>query len=101
MSETRLEKYKKYRQSINEFKSINNEPESIKERNNSIVSDKMNTTSTLPLEEVLGKIDNEEVEVAPRRIFSKKNIVIGCVSLLGVLLIVGIIIFAVYAFGGK
>ena len=58
MSETRLEKYKKYRQSINEFKSINNEPESIKERNNSIVSDKMNTTSTLPLEEVLGKIDN-------------------------------------------
>ena len=101
MSETRLEKYKKYRQSINEFKSINNEPESIKERNNSIVSDKMNTTSTLPLEEVLGKIDNEEVEVAPRRIFSKKNIVIGSVSLLGVLLIVGIIIFAVYAFGGK
>ena len=56
MSETRLEKYKKYRQSINEFKSINNEPESIKERNSSIVSDKMNTTSTLPLEEVLGKI---------------------------------------------
>lgn len=101
MSETRLEKYKKYRQSINEFKSINNEPESIKERNNSIVSDKMNTTSTLPLEEVLGKIDNEEVEVAPRRIFSKKNIIIGSVSLLGVLLIVGIIIFAVYAFGGK
>ena len=101
MSETRLEKYKKYRQSINEFKSINNEPESVKERNNSIVSDKMNTTSTLPLEEVLGKIDNEEVEVAPRRIFSKKNIIIGSVSLLGVLLIVGIIIFAVYAFGGK
>ena len=101
MSETRLEKYKKYRQSINEFKSINNEPESIKERNNSIVSDKMNTTSTLPLEEVLGKIDNQEVEVAPRRIFSKKNIIIGSVSLLGVLLIVGIIIFAVYAFGGK
>lgn len=101
MSETRLEKYKKYRQSINEFKSINNEPESIKERNNSIVSDKMNTTSTLPLEEVLGKIDNEEVEAAPKRILNKKNIIIGCMCLLGVLLIVGIIIFAVYAFGGK
>ena len=101
MSETRLEKYKKYRQSINEFKSINNEPESIKERNNSIVSDKMNTTSTLPLEEVLGKIDNEEVEATPKRILNKKNIIIGSMCLLGVLLIVGIIIFAVYAFGGK
>lgn len=101
MSETRLEKYKKYRQSINEFKSINNEPESIKERNNSIVSDKMNTTSTLPLEEVLGKIDNQEVEAAPKRLITKKYITIGCICLLGMLLIVGIIIFAVYAFGGK
>lgn len=99
MSETRLEKYKKYRQSINEFKSINNEPESIKERNNSIVSDKMNTTSTLPLEEVLGKIDNEEIETAPKRIITKKYIIIGAVCLLGALLIAGIIIFACYAWG--
>ena len=101
MSETRLEKYKKYRQSINEFKSINNEPESIKERNNSIVSDKMNTTSTLPLEEVLGKIDNEEVEVAPKRVLTRKLLIIMGVCLAGLVLIAGIIIFACYAFGGK
>ena len=101
MSETRLEKYKKYRQSINEFKSINNEPESIKERNNSIVSDKMNTTSTLPLEEVLGKIDNEDIEPAPKRVLTRKLVTIICVALSGLLLIAGIIIFAAYAFGGK
>ena len=101
MSETRLEKYKKYRQSINEFKSINNEPESIKERNNSIVSDKMNTTSTLPLEEVLGKIDNEDIEPAPKRVLTRQLVTIICVALAGVLLIAGIIIFAAYAFGGK
>ena len=101
MSETRLEKYKKYRQSINEFKSINNEPESIKERNNSIVSDKMNTTSTLPLEEVLGKIDNEVIEPAPKRVLTRKLLIIMGVCLAGLVLIAGIIIFACYAFGGK
>ena len=79
MSETRLEKYKKYRQSINEFKSISNEPESIQYREKSVVNDKMNTTSTLPLEEVLGKVD-EQQEEQPKP---------------------GIIIFAIFAFGGK
>ncbi|MBR5996620.1 MAG: hypothetical protein IK028_01175 [Bacilli bacterium] len=101
MSETRLEKYKKYRQSINEFKSINNEPESIKERNNSIVSDKMNTTSTLPLEEVLGKIDDQEVDAAPRRVLTRKLITIIAVAFAGLVLVAGIIIFAICAFGGK
>ena len=100
MSETRLEKYKKYRQSINEFKSINNEPESIKERNSSIVSDKMNTTSTLPLEEVLGKVD-EQQEEQPKRVITRKLVMIICLSLIGVALIAGIIIFAIFAFGGK
>ena len=100
MSETRLEKYKKYRQSLNEFKSINNEPESVKDRDNSIVSDKMNTTSTLPLEEVLGKIEEAPVE-EPKRIWTKKFIIALCIALVGLCLIAGIIIFAIYAFGGQ
>ena len=100
MSETRLEKYKKYRQSLNEFKSINNEPDSVKYRDNSIVSDKMNTTSTLPLEEVLGKVEeipNEE----PKRVWTKKFFIALSVVLVGLVLIAGITIFAIYAFGGQ
>ena len=100
MSETRLEKYKKYRQSLNEFKSINNEPESVKERERSVVSDKMNTTSTLPLEEVLGKID-ESPEEKPQRVMTRKLGVIITFSIIGLIITVGIIIFAIYAFGGK
>lgn len=100
MSETRLEKYKKYRQSLNEFKSINNEPDSVKYRDNSIVSDKMNTTSTLPLEEVLGKVEETPVE-EPKRIWTKKFIIALSIVLAGLCLIAGIIIFAIYAFGGQ
>ncbi len=100
MSETRLEKYKKYRQSINEFKSISNEPESIQYREKSVVNDKMNTTSTLPLEEVLGKVD-EQQEEQPKRVITRKLVMIICLSLIGVALIAGIIIFAIFAFGGK
>ena len=100
MSETRLEKYKKYRQSINEFKSISNQPESIQYREKSVVNDKMNTTSTLPLEEVLGKVD-EQQEEQPKRVITRKLVMIICLSLIGVALIAGIIIFAIFAFGGK
>lgn len=100
MSETRLEKYKKYRQSINEFKSISNEPESIQYREKSVVNDKMNTSSTLPLEEVLGKVD-EQQEEQPKRVITRKLVMVICLSLIGVALIAGIIIFAIFAFGGK
>ena len=100
MSETRLEKYKKYRQSLNEFKSINNEAESVRYRDNNIVSDKMNTTSTLPLEEVLGKVD-ETPEEEPKRIWTKKFFIALSVILAGLVLTAGIIIFAIYAFGGQ
>ena len=100
MSETRLEKYKKYRQSINEFKSISNEPESVQYREKSVVNDKMNTSSTLPLDEVLGKVD-EQQEKKPKRVITRKLVMIICLSLIGVALIAGITIFAIFAFGGK
>ncbi|MBO6261461.1 MAG: hypothetical protein J6N95_02510 [Bacilli bacterium] len=100
MSETRLEKYKKYRQSINEFKSISNEPESVQYREKSVVNDKMNTSSTLPLDEVLGKVD-EQQEKQPKRVITRKLVMIICLSLIGVALIAGITIFAIFAFGGK
>ena len=99
MSETRLEKYKKYRQSVNEFNAINKEPQAAEQRKTSIVTDKMNTTSTLPLEEVLGKIE-EPQEDNNRRIFTRKMIAISIVSTIGLVLAAGIIVFAIMAFGG-
>ena len=100
MGETRLEKYKKYRQSLNEFITVNNGPEAIKERESSVVSDKMNTTSTLPLEEVLGKID-EPQEQPTRRVITRKLVLIIAMCVVGAALIAFITIFAIYAFGGK
>ena len=100
MSETRLEKYKKYRQSIQEFKAVNGETETTKERESRIVSDKMNTTSTLPMEEVLGKLE-ESNDQEPKRAMSQKTVVIIVLSVIGALLVAGITVFAIIAFGGQ
>lgn len=99
MSETRLEKYKKYRQSINEFKSIDNEPESLKFREMDVINDKMNTTSTLPLDEVLGQVDEQGVRTG--RVMTKKLALIITVGAIGFALVAGIVVFAIIAFGGK
>ena len=100
MNETRLEKYKKYRESLNEVKANSKTSEAIKYRDFNVVTDKMNTTSTLPLDEVLGQI-NEEDDTISNKLITKKRLQIFIAALIGALLIAGIIIFAVIAFGGK
>ena len=100
MSETRLEKYKKYRESLNEVKT-NVKSEDVEEaRRARLVTEKYNTTSTLPLEEVLGKIEETPVE-EPKPIWTKKFFMCAAAVLVGLCLIAGIIIFAIYAFGGQ
>ena len=100
MAETRLEKYRRYRESLNEVKT-NSADEEVKEaRRSRIVTDTTNTTSTLPLDEVLGKID-EETEDTSVRVLTIKKIKIGILVGLGILIIAAIVIFAVIAFGGK
>ena len=100
MAETRLEKYRRYRESLNEVKT-NNSDEEIKEaRRSRVVTDTTNTTSTLPLDEVLGKID-EETEDTSVRVLTIKKIKIGILVGLGVLIIAAIVIFAVIAWGGQ
>ena len=100
MTETRLEKYKKYRESLNEVKATNKTNEGAKNRDFNVITDKRNTTSTLPLDEVLGQIDETE-DVVSNRLITKKRLQILLVAGIGVLLVAGIIIFAVIAFGGK
>ena len=98
MAETRLEKYKKYRESLNEVKVVAKSEEFVEARRNSVVTDKTNTTSTLPLEEVLGKID-EDNEETTSSVVTRKKVKIAILIAVGVLLIAGIIIFAIIAFG--
>ncbi|MCQ2800415.1 MAG: hypothetical protein MJ216_00465 [Bacilli bacterium] len=96
MAETRFEKYKKYRESSNEIKK----EVATKSRDYNLVSEKHNTTSTLPLDEVLGQIDEED-ETISNQLITKKRLQIGITIAIGVLLLAGIVIFAIVAWGGK
>ena len=100
MSETRLEKYRKYRESLNEVKSNSRSSDAIRNRDYNVVTDKLNTTSTLPLDEVLGQI-NEEDEVVSNKLITRKRLQILIFAAIGVLLVAAITIFAIVAFGGK
>ena len=100
MSETRLEKYKKYRESLNEVKTNSKSSEAVKNREYNVVIEKLNTTSTLPLDEVLGQI-NEEDDTVSNKLITRKRLQIFIVAMAGVLILAGIIIFAIIAFGGK
>ena len=100
MAETRTEKYRRYRESLNEVKLNNKGPEADTLRMSKIVTDTSNSTTTLPLEEVLGKIDDKE-EATSSRILTMKKIKIAILIIIGILIIAGIIIFAMIAFGGN
>ena len=96
MSETRTEKYKKYRESLNEVKANSKTSEAIKMREYNVVTDKLNTTSTLPLDEVLGEI-NEEDETVSRKLITRKRLQIAIVVIGALLLIAGIVVFGILA----
>ena len=96
MSETRLEKYRKYRESLNEVKANSKTQDAIKMRDANVITEKYNTTSTLPLEEVLGQIDEEE-DVTSNKMSARKKIQIAIIIAAGVLLVAGIVIFAIFA----
>ena len=100
MSETRTEKYKKYRESLNEIKANNKSSDAIKMRDYNVVTDKLNTTSTLPLDEVLGQINDEDDSVS-KKFITRKRLQIALLVLIGLILIAGIVVFAIIAFGGK
>lgn len=96
MAETRLEKYKRYRESLNEVKANNANQEAKEVTRTRIVTDGTNTTSTLPLDEVLGQIDQKEEETSSRML-TVKRLKIGLLILLGLLIVAGIIVFAIIA----
>ena len=99
MSETRLEKYRKYRESLNEVKANSKTEVAEEMRKANVVTEKFNTTSTLPLDEVIGQI-NEEEETVSNKIITRKRIQIIVVAVVGALLLAGIAVFAYFAFRG-
>ena len=99
MSETRLEKYRKYRESLNEVKANSKTDAAEEMRKANVVTEKFNTTSTLPLDEVIGQI-NEEEESVSNKIITRKRVQIIIVAVVGLLLVAGMIVFGYFAFRG-
>ncbi len=96
MAETRMEKYRKYRESLNEVKANVNTEEGEEVRRSRVVTDTTNTTSTLPLDVVLGQIDQKDEETSTT-VLTIKKIKLGILIMLGLLIVAGIVIFAVVA----
>ena len=99
MSETRLEKYRKYRESLNEVKANTKTDAANEMRKANVVTEKFNTTSTLPLDEVIGQI-NEENETVSNKIITRKRVQIIIVIAVGVVLLAVLGVFAYFAFRG-
>ena len=99
MSETRLEKYRKYRESLNEVKANSKSEVANEMRKANVVTEKFNTTSTLPLDEVIGQI-NEENETVSNKIITRKRVQIIVVVAIGVVLIAVLAVFGYFAFRG-
>ena len=99
MSETRLEKYRKYRESLNEVKANSKTDVAEEMRKANVVTEKFNTTSTLPLDEVLGQIDEQE-ETVSNKIMTRKRVQIIIMIAAGVLLVAGMVVFGILAFRG-
>ena len=92
MSETRLEKYRKYRESLNEVKANSKTDAANEMRKANVVTEKFNTTSTLPLDEVLGQIDEQD-ETVSNKIITRKKAQIIIMVVIGIVLTAVIVVF--------
>ena len=95
MEETRVEKYKKYRQSFVSEGSLVSPKKEMKDMS----SQRLITTSTLPLDQVLNSIAQNEREAAflrrrkINRIMFITGVSIISISLIALLIVFGIIVF--------
>lgn len=100
MEHSRVKKFKEYRDS---FTKVN--AQDIGEANDIIsglsTHTMSSTTNTLPYDQVLTKVDNEDAkdkEIKRRKI--KKYCKIGIFCLIGAIIIAGIVVLGIIAFGG-
>ena len=100
MSETRLEKYRKYRESLNEVKANSKTDAANEMRKANVVTEKFNTTSTLPLDEVLGQIEDEEKETVSHKMMTRKKVQIIIMVAAGVVLTAALVVIGYFVFRG-
>lgn len=99
MRETRLEKYKEYRSSLNgETKNSEKDDKKVFDTNN--FKDTAGSTSTLPIEEVLSALEEDEKDKQnlinkqkTQKIFFISLCVIGLLALLILIIYIGSLIF--------
>lgn len=98
MEETRITKFKKYRQSLTKDNSpILETTKSTKKKENTAKA--LNTTSTLPIDQVISTINEDKKQVAfLRKRTRKKILIISLLSFGAALIVAGLIWFAVVAF---
>ena len=68
-------------------------------RKANVVTEKFNTTSTLPLDEVLGQIDEQD-ETVSNKIITRKKAQIIIMVVIGIVLTAVIVVFGILAFRG-
>ena len=97
MGTSRIQKFKEYRNSL-----IKEDSPVLDETNNDdlvVKTSSSETTSTLPLNEVIGAMEEENNEAEFVRRAKRKRIIQYClIGLGGALLVAGIIVFAVLVF---
>lgn len=98
MEETRVAKYKKYRQSLTK----DNSPvlETTKSNKKKVSPEKaLNTTSTLPIDQVIDTIEEDKKQVAfLKKRAIKKILIISSFSFGAFLIVAGLVWFAIVAF---
>lgn len=96
--ETRVEKYKEYRDSMIKEGAIDLDNAD----NQKALHDPNNSTTALPLEQVMGVVESDQKELAYyKKKKIKKVLLILIPCLIGAAIVAGLIIFGIIVFGGK
>lgn len=103
MKETRVQKWKAYRESlIKQEAQIEEDADSIRSievKSKDSLRQTISATATLPISEVIKGISEEEVK--QKESIAPKVIKITLISLAAVLVIVGLVFWGIWVFGGK
>lgn len=98
MEETRVAKYKKYRQSLTKDNSPVLETTKSNKKKDS-PEKALNTTSTLPIDQVIDTIEEDKKQVAfLKKRTRKKILIISSFSFGALLIVAGLVWFAIVAF---
>ena len=95
MDETRVNRYKEYRQSFIKEGAIN-----LDDVDEELSTDRSLTTSTLPMEEVINAVQEEENQIAIKNNRKRNRIIKIVVEIsVAVIVVVGLVILGIFAWG--